>query len=70
MHTAAMAALLTTIVAAPTIAFVSGTALAQSGPPSTNAPSLSETLQWLNGASEARTVMNITHSRTMVRIAL
>jgi hypothetical protein len=45
VRTVAIAALLTTICAAPSV-----TASAQ---PSTNSPSLSETLQWLSGASEA-----------------
>ena len=48
MRTVVIAALLTAIFAAPSV-----TASAQSGPSSTNTPSLSETLQWLNGASEA-----------------
>jgi hypothetical protein len=40
-------------VLAMMFAVASVTASAQSGPPATNSPSLTETLQWLNGASEA-----------------
>ena len=49
MRTVAFAALIITMFAA-----LSVTASAQSGPPSTNNPSLSETLQWLSGASEVK----------------
>jgi hypothetical protein len=46
MRTVAIAALLSAML-------IASVASAQSGPPSTNAPSLSETLQWLSEASEA-----------------
>ena len=46
MRTVGIAALLTTMFAAPSVAS------AQSEPLSANTPSLSETLQWLSGASE------------------
>jgi hypothetical protein len=55
MRTVAIAALLTTIFAAPSV-----TAFAQSGP-STNGPSLSETLQWLSGATDAESANGNDH---------
>jgi hypothetical protein len=47
VRTVAIGALLATMFAG-----ASATASAQSGPASTNTPSLTETLQWLSGASE------------------
>jgi hypothetical protein len=51
VRTVAIGALFATMFAGASV-----TASAQSAPPSTNSPSLSETLQWLTGASEVESV--------------